>query len=484
MILNYQYRCYPETPQKSQFNRWLRVCQYWYNWQIGDRFRWWERNRTNYVIPSGDFCYISCSLPPLELRDKPNFYSQKKLLPLKKKDLTIVKHSGELLDFSIVPSQTLQDVSQRVELAFNRYIKGDINGSRSGKPRFKNRYRTLRIESQAIKIKRVEKNWLYLSISKLKGWLKLRLHRPLPEGFSLKNILITRKTDGWYCTMCLDAPSVPNFTPEKITATWDNSLGIDAVLFEDDYLATSEGNKLPSVKSYRKNQDELAKISQRKNAKKKGSKARRKLAKKEARKHQQIARARKDHAYKTAHALVRTHKKVFFVENLNLQGLRKRNKAKKDGVHKPRLRAAGTTPYHQGNYLPNGQSAKSGLNKSWSDASFGQFFEIFSYIAEKAGAVVKKVNPAFTSQFLPYRDEFVFTDCTIRKYWDEIEKIWVDRDICASINLKRVGLELFPTVNRRSGKIVSSKTHSTTKEVLAVLKRIPEAYTDLTVQCR
>ena len=162
-------------------------------------------------------------------------------------------------------------------------------------------------------------------------------------------------------------------------------------------------------------------------------------------------------------------KKVFFVEDLNLQGLRKRNKTKKD---------------NQGNYLPNGQSAKSGLNKSWSDASFGQFFDIFSYIAVKAGAVVKKVNPAYTSQLLPYRDEFVFTDCSIRKYWDEIEQVWVDRDISAAINLKRVGLELFPTINRRSGKIVKTQTNSTTKEVLAVLKGIPEAYTVPSGQCR
>ena len=460
MILNYQYRCYPETPQKSQLNDWLRVCQYWYNSQIGDRFAWWEENRSNYVAPSGDFCYISCSLPPRELRDKPNFYSQKKLLPEKKKDLTIVRHSGELLDFSLVPSQTLQDVSKRVDLAFDRFIKGDVNGARSGKPRFKNRYRTLRIEAQAIRIKRVEKDWLYLQISKLGGWLKMRLHRPLPQGFSLKNILITRKADGWYCTLCLDDPSVPHFTPDAITPTWDNSMGIDAVLYEDDYLATSEGKKLPSVKSYRKNQKQLAKISQRKNAKKKGSKARRKLAKREGRKHQQIARARKDHAYKTAHALVRSDKKVFFVEDLNLKGLRKRNKTKKD---------------HEGNYLPNGQSAKSGLNKSWSDASFGQFFDIFSYIAEKAGAVVKKVNPAYTSQLLSYRDEFVFTDCSIRSYYDAIKQIVVDRDINSSINLKRVGLELFPTINRRSGKITKSKTDSTTKEVLAVLKGILEA---------
>ena len=142
------------------------------------------------------------------------------------------------------------------------------------------------------------------------------------------------------------------------------------------------------------------------------------------------------------------------------------------------------TTVFQGNYLPNGQTAKSGLNKFWFDASFGQFFDIFSYIAEKAGAVVKKVNPAYTSQLLPYRDEFVFTDCRLRKYWDEIEKVWVDRDISAAINLKRVGLELFPTINRRSGKIVKTQTNSTTKEVLAVLKGIPEAYTVPLGQCR
>ncbi|WP_017294827.1 RNA-guided endonuclease InsQ/TnpB family protein [Geminocystis herdmanii] len=456
MILNYQYRCYPEVPQKSQLNNWLRVSQYWYNWQLGDRFRWWQENRSNYVIPSGDCCYISCSLPPLELKEKPSFYSQKKLLPEKKKDLIIVKHSGELLDLSTVPSQTLQDVSKRVDQTFERYIKGDCNGKRSGKPRFKSRYRTLKVEAQAIQIKRVEKDWLYLSCSKLNGWLKIRLHRGLPQGFSLKNILISKKADGWYCTLCLDAPTVPIFTPDKIVPTWDNSMGIDAVLSGDDYLATSEGQKLPSLKSFRKHQKELAKISRLKNHQKKGSKGRKKLALKEGKKHQQIARARKDHGYKTAHNLIRTDKKVFFVENLNLKGLSKRNKVKKD---------------IEGKYLPNGQSAKSGLNKSWLDAAFGNFYEILSYIAEKAGAVVIKVNPAYTSQVLSYRDEIVFTDCSIREYYDLIEDIRVDRDINSSINIKRVGLDLFLTINRRSGKITKSKTGSTTKQVLAVLKR-------------
>ena len=441
MLLNYQYRMYPATNQKEELNDWLRICQYWYNWQLGDRFNWWSQNRDYALFPQGEFCYISCSLPPLTLRDNPDFYSQKKLLPEIKQDLIKVGHSGELLDFKRVPSQTLQDVSKRVNLAFDRFIKGGGNGKRSGKPRFKNAnsFRTMRVEGQAVTIERVEKNWLFLSISKLKGWLKVRLHRPLPDGFTLKNILLTHKADGWYTTIALEDPNVPTFNPDEIIPTWDNSMGIDAVLHEDDYLATSDGEKLPSLKSFRKSQDRLAKVSKRKAVKKKGSARRRKLANREAREHQRIARSRLEHSYKTAHRVVRTGKKVFFHEDLNLKGLTKRNKPKKD---------------EDGKFISNNQSAKSGLNKSWLDAGFGQFFTTLDYIASIAGAVVVKVNPAYTSQLLSYRDELIFTDCSIRNYFDPQELLNVDRDVNASINIKRVGLGLFPTIKSLKGKVV------------------------------
>ncbi|MEO0968837.1 MAG: transposase [Cyanobacteria bacterium J06639_18] len=453
MLLNHQYRAYPGTPQKLELNSWLRIGQYWYNWQLGDRFNWWEANRN-----AVNSCPLICFLP--ELRDNPDYYSQKKYLPIIKKDLVKVGHSGELLDFTRVPSQTLQDISKRAGLAFNRFVKGDINGKRSGKPRFKSsaRFRTLKIEGQAVNIVRVEKNWLFLAISKLPGWLKVKLHRPLPDGFKLKNILLTKKADGWYCTLAVEDSTVPTFTPDEIIPTWENSLGVDAVLHEDDYLATSESEKLPSLKSFRRSQSDLAVVSQRKAKKYKGSKSRRKLAKRESRIHQKIARARQDHAYKTSHKLVRTGKKVFFHEKLNLKGLTKRNKAKQGD---------------NGEFLPNGQSRKSGLNKSWLDAAFGKFFKTLQYIAEKAGCRVIPVKPEYTSQLLPHKDEFVFTDCSIRKYWDEEYSLWIDRDISAGINIKRVGLDVFPTIKRRKGKpvIVASVTNSTLKEVLAVLQR-------------
>jgi putative transposase len=211
-------------------------------------------------------------------------------------------------------------------------------------------------------------------------------------------------------------------------------MGLDAVLHEDDYLATSENTKLPSLKVLRNSLEKLTQISKKKNLRHMGSASRRKLAKKEGRQHQKIARARKDFHYKTAHKLVRTGKKVFFHEDLNLKGLTRRNAPKQDET---------------GAYLKNGQAAKSGLNLSWADAAFGQFFEILGHIAGKAGAVVVAKNPAYSSQLLSYRDEFVFTDREIREYWDEIEKLWVDRDVNAAINLKRLGLDVFPSIKRR-----------------------------------
>jgi putative transposase len=460
MISSYQYRLYPSSQQKLSLNNGLRIARYWYNRMLGERLDWWEKNR----CPVNS-CPLICHLR--ELKERPNYYNQKNQLPTIKEDLVLVKWSGELLDFTLVYSTILQDVCKRVEKADLRYIKGDKDGKRSGKPRLKSesRYRTMVFDgakNEWMKFCTINSRWLYLKLPKI-GLVKARTDRPLPPGFNLKQVSVTKKSDGWYVSFILDDPSVPEFTPDAITPTWDNSMGLDAVLNEDVYLATSSGESLPSLKPLRKGLNKLGKLQTKKNARKKGSRRRRKLAKKEGKLHQRIARSRQDFQYKTAHKLVRTRKKVFFCEDLNLKGLTKRNAPKQD---------------EEGKYLPNGQSAKEGLNKSWLDAAFGQFFSTLSYIAGKAGSVMIEKNPAYTSQILSYRDEFVFTDTSIREYWDEELKIWVDRDINAAINLKRVGLDVFPTIKRRRGNpvVVSSTTNSTSKEVLTVLFKASEAH--------
>jgi putative transposase len=453
MKYTYQYKALPTTQQKLELNLWLRISQYWYNRQLGDRFDWWEFNRSPI-----NACPLVTHLP--QLRDKPNYYSQKKYLPNLKKEPVVVQWSGQKLDFSRVPANTLQEVCQRVDKAFGRFIAGDSTGKRSGKPRFKSpsRFRSFVVEGAGLELHScsVGGKYFYIKVPKI-GLIKIRSHRHLPDGAIFKQLQFIKKNDGWFVNLRLEDLAAPTITTDSIIPDWDNSMGLDAVLHGDSYLATSDNTKLPSLKVLHNSLEKLSQISQKKNSRKKGSASRRLLAKKEGRQHQKVARARKDFHYKTAHKLVATGKKVFFHEDLNLTGLTRRNAPKQDET---------------GSYISNGQSAKSGLNLSWADAAFGQFFEILGHIAAKAGAIVIAKNPAYTSQLLSYRDEFIFTDRNVRQYWDEVENLLIDRDINAAINIKRLGLDVFPSIKCRQGStvIVDSITDTTSKEVLRILR--------------
>ena len=187
----FQYRFYPDTKQKLELNEWLRISRYWYNRQLGDRFDWWEMNRTHV-----DACPLVSSIA--DLRGKPNFYAQKKQLPVLKQDLVKVWHSGELLDFSRVDASVLQEVSKQVDKAFERFTVGDSNGNKSGKPRFKAvvDFKTMTFaDGKAIKISLVRKGWMYIRLPKL-GVVKVRMHREIPSGFIIKQVSVTQKADG------------------------------------------------------------------------------------------------------------------------------------------------------------------------------------------------------------------------------------------------------------------------------------------------
>jgi putative transposase len=275
MLVTYQYRVYPTTEQKLRLNKTRRICQDLYNRLLGERFHWWENNR-GYT----NSCPLwSCALP--QLKDKPEQMTQQSLLPILKEDLVLVEWSGELLDLSKVYSQVLQDVVHRVDKAFKRYTQGDSKGKRSGKPRFKGeaRYRS-------ITYNQAKNDWLkgdYINLPKI-GLVKVRAHRPIPDGFAVKTCQVIKKADGWYINLALEDKSVPDFTPDEIKPTEDNSIGVDMGL--EKFLTASDGEIVPIYQPLRKNQEKLTGISQKKNKRKKGSKSRRKLAKKESKLHQ------------------------------------------------------------------------------------------------------------------------------------------------------------------------------------------------------
>lgn len=126
MRITHSYRLRPTSSQIALMDNWLNLLRRQYNYRLYERFDWFENYRCDV-----NSCPLICSIAGL--KDKPNYYSQATNLPNSKK--LFPEYKG-------VQSQVLQDCVKRVEKTFERWLKGDGNGKRSGKPRFKglNRY--------------------------------------------------------------------------------------------------------------------------------------------------------------------------------------------------------------------------------------------------------------------------------------------------------------------------------------------------------
>ncbi|MGF1481429.1 MAG: RNA-guided endonuclease InsQ/TnpB family protein [Cyanophyceae cyanobacterium] len=367
MRLTYQYKLKLTATQRQQVNCWLDMLRAQYNYWLADRFRWWEYNRSALVIPQGDYCLRWCELGCGELRDNPDWHSQSASLSKLKQERPWYKE---------IYSQVLQDCVKRVKLAFERFIKGDGNGSRSGRPRFKgkSRYRTFTFPSVG------GKNLVGKTIKLPKlGILEFVKSRDIPCGFKLKTASITRKADGYYVSFSVEDKSVPE--PEFDTVPTElNTVGIDLGLSK--LYVDSNNSQAHPQKHLRSAESKLAKLQRKLEDSSRSKKAKRLIRQASARLHQKIARQRKHWHYSEAHQLARSCQ-VLAIEDLKIRNLKRKNKPKKvDGA-----------------FVPNGNSAKAGLNKSWSAHGVANFVQILFQVAQKYGTRVIKVNPKGTSQY-------------------------------------------------------------------------------------
>jgi putative transposase len=103
------------------------------------------------------------------------------------------------------------------------------------------------------------------------GKVKVVLHRPLPDGFKVKTVSVTKKADEYYVALSLEDKTVPEIKPDFSP---DNITGIDVGLKE--FLTTSEGEMVDIPQYYRKAQKRLRVIQKRTSRRKKGSNRRQK----------------------------------------------------------------------------------------------------------------------------------------------------------------------------------------------------------------
>ena len=205
------------------------------------------------------------------------------------------------------------------------------------------------------------------------GQVKVDLHRQV-QG-RVKTIQIKRVGRGWRLVLaCDDVPTNP------LLAT-GRQAGIDVGIAS--FATTSDGEHIDNPRWGRVAAGRLAAAQRRLQRAKGRSKNRERRRATVAARYRKIANQRKDFHHKQARNLA-TRYDLLVVEDLQIANMLRRVKSVPD-------------PDNPGQYLANGARAKSGLNRSISDAGWGRFVSILRAKAEDAGRTWIEIDPRHTS---------------------------------------------------------------------------------------
>jgi putative transposase len=266
-----------------------------------------------------------------------------------------------------------QTTLRRLNKAFDGFFRRVKAGQKAGYPRFKAKSRFDSVEWPK---DGDGARWLpdhkrvYLQGV---GQVKVQLHRAVVGR--VKTIQIKRQGRRWMLVLsCDDVPT----SPLPATGT---PAGVDVGI--TTFATLSDGVVVDNPRWARQATAALEAAQQRLARAKRGSKNR--IARREtvAARHRKIANRRKDFHHKQARALAARYD-LIVVEDLKITNMLRRAKPKPD-------------PDNPGRFLPNGARAKSGLNRSISDAGWGQFVSILRAKAEDAGRTWIEVDPRHTS---------------------------------------------------------------------------------------
>jgi len=334
ITVNYEFKLKPNVQQVKTFEVWLNVCKKLYNFALRERKDWVNSRKS--AVNSCNLVseYILPAATP-----RPTYASQCKALTSAKKVYP---------ELQLPHIHVLQQTLRQLEAAFvAMWERGH------GFPRFKKKMRSFvypDVKQSAVESGRVK-------LPKI-GWVRIRMSRPLPEGFILKQIRVVKRASGYFVMLTyqlgVQIPDIP-FA--------GHPLGVDIGL--DKYLATSDGELVSRPRFFNLLHRELKLLQRRLKHKKKGSSNWLKLQTKIARVYQRINDTRKDWQFKLAHCLC-DNAGAIFVEYITFKAW-----------------------------------AKGLFGKHTLDAAYGQFFNILSYICWKRDVFFLKVDKNYTSQICP-----------------------------------------------------------------------------------
>jgi len=380
MLLTYQYKLNPNSEQAATMALWGELLRRHWNYALGQRLDWLNRTRSPV-----DRC--SLVLEPIgEIPRRVDYYTQASEL----------RATKELFpEYKNIYADCQQQNLMRLDKAWKRWLVPDKNGKRGGRPRFK---KWGDICSFTFPRVNALKAGAHLTGNRLKlsriGEIEVVLHRPIPDGFILRQATLISKADGWYVGFSLEDGTVPEVLPVNEIKS---AVGIDVGL--EKFLATSDGQAVRIPQFYRKSQQQLARQQRQLARMEKGSSNYQRQANKVARLHLHIARQRKDFHYQVAHWLCSLYDLIAF-EDLNIKGL-----------------------------------ARTRLAKSILDAAWGAFLNILQAVAVKRGKWAKEGNARGTSIECSSCGERVEKTLKDRVHNCPNCGLVIDRDVNSGINI-------------------------------------------------
>jgi putative transposase len=387
MLKTYKYRLYPTKSQISKLENTFSICRALYNYALEHRIGEYQRKGRNV-----------------------SYYEQSASLPEIKKEFPWYKS---------VNAVVLQNVLKRLDTAYHNFFRrmknNNIKSNEKGYPKFKKRGQWNSIlYSDKNKIKYPTDKLIVPSI----GEIKIILHRPI--NGTIKNMSIIKEANNWYVSFSVELNTITT----ELNVNTSKAIGIDVGLI--DYYYDSNGNSLKAPRLLRIAEKNLKRLQRKLSKCKKQSKEFYSTLKALKTRDSKVKYKRLDFLYKTAYKLF-SNNDLIVREDLNLKNLIKRAKPKLSDDVKT--------------YLKNNASAKSGLNKSFSDASFGRFFNILDEVSIKLGKIVVKVNPSYTSQDCSGCGNRIKKSLSTRTHICNKCGLTLNRDLNASINILRLGLQ-------------------------------------------
>jgi putative transposase len=266
-----------------------------------------------------------------------------------------------------------QATLRRLNKAFEAFFRRAKNGETPGYPRFKSAHRFDSVEwpkdGDGCRWHPEAGRVYFQGI----GHVKATVHRKV-EG-KVKTLSVKREGNKWYLVLSCDE------VPARFLEPSGKTVGIDVGIAS--FLTTSDGVHVEHPRHAKVRAESLAKAQQVLAAKLRGSANRKAARDTVASRHRKVANQRRDFHHKTALALLRSFD-VIFLEDLKVANMVRRAEPVSDQGN-------------PGQFLPNGGSAKTGLNRSISDAGWAQFRSILCAKAEDAGRQVLSVDPRHTS---------------------------------------------------------------------------------------